>query len=102
MLHSTERGHMAVSEFWGRFVQEQLQGGWKDEEERNVCRLFVFNTVITFLSYRKRSSQILFQQEWMWTSSCCLCIMMNEQKEAEVGASEAQWSGAEDLCGKRS
>ncbi|OWK62915.1 Protein NPAT [Lonchura striata] len=52
--------------------------------------------------YTKRSSQILFQQEWMWTSSCCLCIMMNEQKEVEVGPSEAQWSSAEVLHGKRS
>ncbi|RLW08376.1 hypothetical protein DV515_00003322 [Chloebia gouldiae] len=46
--------------------------------------------IVTLLSYRKRSSQILFQQEWMWTSSCCLCIMMNEQKEFEVRPSEAQ------------
>lgn len=99
---------MAVSEFWGRFVQEQIKGGWKNEEEKNACRLFssprffIFNTVVTFLSYRKRSSQILFQQEWMWTSSCCLCIMMNEQKEVEVRPSEAQWSSAEVLHGKGS
>lgn len=38
----------------------------------------------------------------MWTSSYCLCIMMNEQKEVEVGPSEAQWSGAEVLHGDRS
>lgn len=47
-------------EFWGISVQEQLQGGWKDEEERTACRLFssprffVFNSCYFPLLQKKK------------------------------------------------
>lgn len=44
---------------------------------------FIVFLLSCFCYHRKRSYLVHFQQEWMWTNSCCRCIMMNEPPDVE-------------------